>query len=86
MCIYFSTTRNRQCGLSVNYMGNGVCQFVQEVKCFDVIIHSTMKSTIELAAQTRIFYLQANLLLRNFRHCSDDVKYALFQTYCTNTL
>ena len=30
------------------------------------------------------FYLQANLLLRNFRHCSDQVKCVLFQTYCTN--
>ena len=24
------------------------------------------------------------LILRNFRHCSGDVKCALFQTYCTN--
>ena len=37
-----------------------------------------------VARQTRKFYLQDNLLLRNFRHCSDDVKCALFQTYCTN--
>ena len=33
--------------------------------------------------------MQAKLLLRNFRHCSDDVKCSLFQTYwcqtyCTN--
>ena len=28
--------------------------------------------------------MQANLLVRNFRHCSDDVKCSLFQTYCTN--
>ena len=27
---------------------------------------------------------KTNLLLRNFRHCSDDVKCSLFQTYCTN--
>ena len=29
-------------------------------------------------------HLQANLLLRNFRYCSDDVKCTLFQSYCTN--
>ena len=40
-----------------------------------------MKTVIDVASK---FYLQANLLLRNFRHCSNDVKYALFQTYCTN--
>ena len=84
MCIYFSTTMNKHCGLPVIYLGNSVCQFVQEVKYLGVIIHSTMKTTIDVARQTRKFYLQANLLLRNFRHCSDDVKCALFQTYCTN--
>ena len=48
------------------------------------MIHSSMKTTIDVARQTRKFYLQANLLLRNFRHCSDLVKCVLFQTYCTN--
>ena len=28
--------------------------------------------------------MQANLLLGNFRHCSDKVMCSLFQTYCTN--
>ena len=78
MCIYFSTTMNKYCGLPVIYLGNSVCQFVQEVKYLGVIIHSTMKTTIGFARQTRKFYLQANLLLRNFRHYSDGVKCALF--------
>ena len=36
--------------------------------------------------QTRTFYLQANSLVRNFRHCSDQVKFrpTLLQTYSTN--
>ena len=48
------------------------------------MIHSAMKTTIDVARQTRKFYMQANLLLRNFRHSSDDVKCTLFQSYCTN--
>ena len=47
------------------------------------MIHSSMKTTIDVARQIRKFYLQGNLLLRNFRHCSDQVKCVLFQTYCT---
>ena len=66
---------NKHCGLPVIYLGNSVCQFVQEVKYLGVIIHST----IDVARQTRKFYLQANLLLRNFRHCSDDVKLLFFR-------
>ena len=38
------------------------------------MIHSSMKTTIDVGRQTRKFYLQANLLLRNFRHCSDPSK------------
>ena len=41
-----------------------------------------MLTTIDVTRQTRKFYMQANLLLRNFIHCSDDVKCSLFQTYC----
>ena len=48
------------------------------------MIHSSMKTTIDVTRQTRKLYMQANLLLRNFRHCSDDVQFSLFQTYCTN--
>ena len=73
---------NKQCGLPVIYLGNSVYINLFK-KCsrlrISVIIHSTMKTTIDVARQTRKFYLQANLLLRNFRHCSDDVKSALFR-------
>ena len=48
------------------------------------MIYSSIQTTIDVARQTPKFYLQANLLLRNFRHCSDQVKCVLFQTYCTN--
>ena len=48
------------------------------------MIHSSMKTIIDVARQTRKFYMQANLLLRNFRYCSDDVKCTLFQSYCNN--
>ena len=83
MCMYFSTSMNKHCGCPVIYLGNSICVFVKEVKYLGAMIHSSMKTTIDVhvARQTRKFYLQANLLLRNFRHCSDQVKCFLFQTY-----
>ena len=33
---------------------------------------------------SRKFYMQANILLRNFRYCSDDVKCTLVPSYFTN--
>ena len=67
MCMYFSTSINKHCGLPVIYLGNCECQFVNEVKYLGVMIHSSMKTTIDVTRQTRKFYMQANLLLRNLK-------------------
>ena len=44
---------NKHCGLPVIHLGNNVCQFDQEVRDLVVIIHSTMKTTIDIARLTR---------------------------------
>ena len=49
---------NKHCGLPVSYLGNRVCQFVQEVKYLGVIIHSTMKPTVICRALTKHSILQ----------------------------
>ena len=45
---------------------------------------SSMKTTIDVKRQTRSFYSRANLLICNFRHCTDKAKCYLFQSYCTS--
>ena len=70
---------NTHCGCLVIYLDNSICVFVKEVKYLGVMIHSSMKTTIDVARQTRKFYLRANLLLRNFRHCSDQVNVFYFR-------
>ena len=56
-----------------------VCMFFRSV-----MINSSLKTTIDVKRQTRNFYSRANLLIRNFRHCTDNVKCYLFQSYCTS--
>ena len=60
--------------------------YMQHILWFSTLFSCLLSSptVIDVARQTHKFYLQANLLLRNFRHCSDQVKCVLFQTYCTN--
>ena len=72
--MYFSTSINKHCGLPVIYLGNCECQFVSEVKYLGVMIHSSMKTTIDVTRQTKKFYMQANLLLRNFRSQKKKIK------------
>ena len=42
-----------------------------------------MKTTTDVTRQTRKFYMQANLLLRNFRVENDKVNCTFFKTDCT---
>ena len=43
------------------------------------MIHSSMKTTSDVARQTRKFYLQANLLIRNSRLCCFQVNVFYFR-------
>ena len=43
-----------------------------------------MKKSIHVSRQTLKFYAQANMLLRNFRYCSNEIKCSLFKSFCTN--
>ncbi len=37
----------------------------------------------DIERQHRMMYMQANILLRKFSFCSDEVKVTLFKEYCT---
>ena len=52
MCVYNSIDKNKHCGLPVIYMGNCLYQFVKEVKYLGVMIHSSIKTTIDVTRQT----------------------------------
>ena len=65
---------NKLCDIvSVVLSGNNN-DFVHETKYLGVIINSSMKSSSDVVRQTRKFYAQANMLLRNFCYCINDVK------------
>ena len=57
--MYFSIDINKHCGLPVIYLGNCVRQCVKEVKH----LLTSIKTTLDVARQTREFYMQANILL-----------------------
>ena len=46
-----------------------------------------METAIEISGKTLRFHAEANVLLRNFRYCSREVKYVLlYRLICTNVL
>ena len=82
--MFFMSKMNKLCdNVPVVLSGNNI-DFVHETKYLDVIINSSMKTSSDVVRQTRKFYAQTNMLLRNFRYCTNDVKCTLFKSFCAN--
>ena len=75
---------NIACDINNAVLSDNVIDYVHKTKYLGVLSISDMKTSIDVCRQTSKFYAQANALLRNFRYCSDDVKYMLFRSFCTN--
>ena len=84
VCMFFKCTVNKHCDNSTVFLSGNQINFVQEVKYLGVLLNPSMKTSIDVSRQTRKFYAQANMLLRNFRYCSNEVKCTLFKSFCTN--
>ena len=84
VCMFFKSEVNKKCDNTDMFLSGKAIDFVQETKYLGVILNSQLKTSVDVSRQTRKFYAQANMLLRNFRYCSDDVKCMLFRSFCTN--
>ena len=84
VCMFFKSSVNKHCDYANVYLCGNHIDFVQEVKYLGVLLKSSMKTSIDVSRQTRKFYAQANMLLRNFRYCGREVNCMLFKSFCTN--
>ena len=84
VCMFFKSSVNKHFDYANVYLSGNHIDFVQEVKYLGVLLSSSMKTSIDVSHQTRKFYAQANMLLRNFRYCGREVKFMLFKSFCTN--
>ena len=75
VCMFFKSSVNKHCDYANVYLSSNHTDFVQEGKYLGVLLNSSMKtSIIDVSRQTRKFYAQVNMLLRNFRYCGREVK------------
>ena len=82
--MFFKSKMNKLCdNVPVVLRGNNI-DFVHETKYLGVIINSNKKTSSDVVRQTRKFYAQTSMLLRNFRYCTNDVKCTLFKSFCAN--
>jgi len=65
------------------YLCNNQLDYVNNCTYLGVKIE-TYSCKSDMKRQLRQFYATANMLIRKFSFCSDDVKVFLFKSYCTN--
>ena len=82
--LFVKSKMNKLCdNVPVVLSGNNI-DFVHEIKYLGVRIKSSVKTSSDVVRQTRKFYAQTNMLPRNFRYCSNDVKCTLFKSFWAN--
>lgn len=71
--------------ISPNFVLNGKqLAFVDHYNYLGYLFYSNSKDNEEISKNTRSMYIRGNSLVRNFKHCSEDVKCELFRAYCTS--
>jgi hypothetical protein len=63
------------------------CYNVKQVKSekyLGYIISNNCCDDDHIKKETRSTFARGNMLIRNFKHCSDDVKVTLYKTYCSS--
>lgn len=82
MCMAFKPKGMKTIEPCLTLSGNEL-QFVTKAKYLGVFIENN-GTDADVTRQLRKFYANANILMRKFANCSDDVKCMLFKTYCTS--
>lgn len=66
------------------YLNNSMLNLVDKEKYLGVIVTEDQKDDCDIKRQIRSIYSRGNILIRRFKHCSDDVKLKLFRSYCNS--
>ena len=68
---------------NVSIYGENVKKVVEE-KYLGYIVSDNCYDNNHVIKETRNTYIRGNMLIRNFKHCSEEVKVKLFKAYCSS--
>ena len=64
-------------------LGSKVLKRVSSHKYLGAIITQDLVDDDDIERQTHAIYVRGNVLIQKFKHCSEQVKLKLFQSYCS---
>lgn len=65
------------------YLNGATVKVVDNEKYLGAFIVDDLSDDVDMCRQRKSIYAHGNVLLRNFRNCSNDIKSTLFRTFCT---
>ena len=77
------TKEDKALTLPTLYLSGKALSVCNQIKYLGHIITERMYDDDDMFRQRRALYAQANMLIRKFHYCTDDVKISLFRAYCT---
>ena len=77
------TKEDQKLNFPVFYLSGHAINVSSSCKYLGHIINDKMEDDADMYRQRRMLYAQANMLVRKFHYCSDEVKVNLFRAYCT---
>jgi hypothetical protein len=83
-CMCFKPKSLRRLSVPAVYLNSKRLSFVSDLKYLGIIIKEDLSDNCDMIRHKKYLYVKGNMLLRNFKLCSDDVKHKLLKTFCYN--
>jgi hypothetical protein len=82
--MYIKSDNLRNLFVPTFYIGETVITMVHDETYLGYILNECFTDDDHMMKEMRNLFARGNMLMRNFSHCSEDVKIALFKTFCSN--
>ena len=84
-CMCFKPKVYKQLYIPPIYLNEKPLTFVECQKYLGMNISNDLTDDADLKRQVKAMYVRGNMLVHNFKFCSDNVKNTLFKCYCSNS-
>ena len=84
VCMYVKSKKFKDLYVPNFILDDKALKYVDKEKYLGIIMSENCKSENDMHRQMRSIYGRGNMVIRNFKQCSDSVKVQLFNTFCGN--
>jgi len=84
VCMYIKSKKLKDLNIPQFYLDGKLLSYNEHQKYLGVFISDNCKNDKDMNRQMRSLYGRGNVIIRNFKHCTEQVKIQLFMSFCSN--